>query len=220
MDTLIKRHTTIMDEYDPEKEIALMVDEWGNWFDVEVGTNPGFLYQQNTMRDALVAGINFNIFNKHCDRVKMANIAQMVNVLQSVILTEGEKMVLTPTYYAFYLYQNHQDATLVDSYLESPVIKEKEVPMLHESVSMGDDGHINMTINNLSLTESQEVESIFTDWKAQNVKGTILTGKMDDHNTFENPDVVKLQDFTEVTLTDQGLKFTIPPCSVLHLEVY
>ena len=131
-------------------------------------------------------------------------------------------MVLTPTYYAFYLYQNHQDATLVDSYLESPVTgtEENKVPTLHESVSMSDDGHINITINNLSLTESQEVESIFTDWKAQNVKGTILTGKMDDYNTFENPDVVKLQDFTDVTLTEQGLKFTIPPCSVLHLEVY
>lgn len=222
MDTLITRHTTIMDEYDPEKAIALMVDEWGNWFDVEPGTNPGFLYQQNTMRDALVAGINFNIFNKHCDRVKMANIAQMVNVLQSVILTEGEKMILTPTYYAFYLYQNHQDATLIDSYLESPLTgtEENKVPALHESVSISDEGHVNITMNNLSLTESQEVEGIFTDWIGKSVKGTILTGKMNDHNTFENPDVVKLADFTDVTLTEKGLKFTIPPCSVLHLEVY
>lgn len=99
----------------PEKKIGLILDEWGNWFDVEPGTNPGFLYQQNTMRDAIVAGINLNIFNKHCDRVKMANIAQMVNVLQSVILTEGEKMVLTPTYHVFHMYKYHQDAELLES---------------------------------------------------------------------------------------------------------
>ncbi len=221
MEELITRHSTIMDEYDPNKQIGLIVDEWGNWFDVEVGTNPGFLYQQNTMRDALVAGINLDIFNKHCDRIKMANIAQMVNVLQSVILTEGEKMVLTPTYYTFYLYQNHQDATLVDSYLQAPMVgtEKHQVPSLHESVSISEDGHLNITINNLSIIESYELETILTDWKAQKVKGTILTGKMDAHNTFENPNVVKLEDFTDYTLTEQGIRFTIPPCSVLHLEV-
>ena len=100
----------------------MIVDEWGCWFDVEPGTNPGFLYQQNTMRDALVAGINLNIFNKHCDRVKMANIAQMVNVLQSVILTDGERMIKTPTWFVFYLYQAHQDAELLDSTLETAMV--------------------------------------------------------------------------------------------------
>ena len=221
MEELINRHGTIMDEYDPDKKIGLIVDEWGNWFDVEVGTNPGFLYQQNTMRDALVAGINLNIFNKHCDRVKMANIAQMVNVLQSVILTEGEKMVLTPTYYVFYLYQNHQDATLVESYLQAPLTgtKEYEVPSLQESVSINEEGHLNITITNLALNESYEIDSILTDWNAKDVQATILTGKMDAHNTFENPETVKLADFTDYTVTEQGVRFTIPPCSVLHLEV-
>lgn len=221
MEKLITRHSTIMDEYDPEKTIGLMVDEWGNWFDVEKGTNPGFLYQQSTMRDALVAGINFNIFNKHCDRVRMANIAQMINVLQAVILTEGEKMILTPTYYAFYLYQNHQDATLVDSYLQTSLIgtEERKVPNLHESVSISEEGELNITINNLSIDEAYEVEVILTDWNAKDVKGTILTGKMGDYNTFENPDVVKLADFKNYSMTDKGIKFTIPACSILHLEV-
>ena len=108
MEELIRRHSAIMDQYDPDKKVGMIVDEWGTWYDVEPGTNPGFLYQQNTMRDALVAGINLNLFNKHSDRVKMANIAQMVNVLQSMILTEGEKMVKTPTYHVFDLYQVHQ----------------------------------------------------------------------------------------------------------------
>ncbi|MBU3804041.1 MAG: alpha-N-arabinofuranosidase [Candidatus Cellulosilyticum pullistercoris] len=220
MEELVKRHSTIMDEYDPEKKIGLIVDEWGTWFNVESGTNPGFLYQQNTMRDALVAGINLNIFNKNCDRVKMANIAQMVNVLQSVILTEGEKMILTPTYYVFYLYKNHQDATLIHSHLQTTTIGSKahQVPNLHESVSMNEEGIINITINNLSVTESYEIESILTDWNIKDVKGTILTNKMDAYNSFEQPEAVGLADFTDFTLTEQGIKFTLPPCSVLHLE--
>ncbi len=113
MDELIRGHSAIMDTYDPDKRIGLIIDEWGTWFDVEPGTNPGFLYQQNSLRDALVAGVTLNIFNNHSDRVHMANIAQMVNVLQSMILTDGDKMVLTPTYHVFDMYKVHQDATLL-----------------------------------------------------------------------------------------------------------
>ena len=122
MDELITRHTDIMSRYDPEHKVGLVVDEWGTWYDVEPGTNPGFLYQQNTMRDAIVAAVTLNIFNAHSDRVVMANIAQLVNVLQSVILTEGEKMVLTPTYHVFDLYKHHHDATLLNSHLETEEI--------------------------------------------------------------------------------------------------
>ena len=107
MEELIRRHGAVMDQYDPEKRVGLVVDEWGTWFDVEEGTNPGFLYQQNTMRDAMVAGLTLNIFNKHCDRVHMANIAQLINVLQALILTEGPQMILTPTYFVFKLFKAH-----------------------------------------------------------------------------------------------------------------
>ena len=109
----IKRTAAIMDRYDPQKRIGIVMDEWGTWFDVEPGTNPGFLYQQNTIRDALVAGLSLNIFNNHADRVHMANIAQTVNVLQAMVLTEGAKMLLTPTYHVFEMYKVHQDATLL-----------------------------------------------------------------------------------------------------------
>ena len=161
-------------------------------YDVEPGTNPGFLYQQNTMRDALIAGINLNIFNKHCDRVKMANLAQVVNVLQSVILTEGEKMILTPTYHVFNMYKNHQESTLVESYLETEMIgieKESKVPNLHESVSVDSQGRINITINNISLKDSYNIE------------------------------VVKPQEFKEFKITEKGIDFTIPPCSVISFIV-
>lgn len=222
MDELITKHDHIMSKYDPKKRIGLLVDEWGTWYNVEEGTNPGFLYQQNTMRDALVAGINLNIFNKHCDRVQMANIAQLVNVLQAVILTEGEKMLLTPTYYVFCMYKNHQDAKLVESSITTEQIgleKDFMVPNLNESVSLGADGKLHITLTNLSLTDSSDIDTVITEGKVKSVTGTLLTGAMDDHNTFENPNKVHSVAFTEAKITDAGLSFTIPACSVLSLEV-
>lgn len=221
MEKLIKGHGAIMDQYDPDKKIGLIVDEWGTWYDVEPGTNPGFLYQQNTMRDALVAGINLNIFNKHCDRVKMANIAQLVNVLQSVILTEGEKMIKTPTYHVFHMYKCHQDAELLESYVEAKEIGEDnwKVPNLQESVSLGKDGRIHVTLNNLSVSESFDIDAVFTETDIKSVVGTILTGEMHAHNTFEKPDAVHTEKFDQVEINGQSLRFTIPACSVLHLAV-
>ena len=222
METLINRHGAIMDKYDKEHKVGMIVDEWGTWFDCEPGTNPGFLYQQNTMRDALVAGINLNIFNKHCDRVKMANIAQLVNVLQAVILTEGEKMILTPTYHVFHMYQCHQDAELLDSHIETESIgleEEYKVPNLNESVSLGKDGKIHITLNNLSIEKDYEIEGILAETEIKEVKGTILTGEMHAHNTFDAPDTVHTESFTGCSAQGNKLKFTIPACSVLHLEV-
>ena len=222
MEEYITKHSAIMDRYDPEKQIGLMVDEWGTWYDVEEGTNPGFLYQQNTMRDALVAGINLNIFNKHCDRVKMANIAQLVNVLQAVILTEGEKMVKTPTYYVFKMYSAHQDNELLDSSIDTKSIgleDEYKVPNLTESVSVDKDGKIHITITNLSLDEDADVESILHGASVKGVKGTVVTEKMDAHNTFDNPDVVKDKAFDKVSFEGETIKYAVPARSVLHLEV-
>lgn len=219
---LIRRHGAIMDQFDPEKKIGLIVDEWGCWFDVEPGTNPGFLYQQNTMRDALVAAVSLNIFNKHCDRVKMACIAQMVNVLQSVILTEGEKMILTPTYHVFHMYKYHQDSELVESTLigeETAGTKEYSVPALQESVSVSEDGTVTVTLANLSCTQSYPVELQLAAKKPETVEGHILTGEIHAHNTFEQPENVKEESFDGVALTDQGACFTIPAASVVSLRI-
>lgn len=222
MEELIKRHGVIMDEYDPEKKIGMIVDEWGTWYTCEPGTNPGFLYQQNTMRDALVAGITLNIFNKHSDRVKMANLAQMVNVLQSVLLTEGDKMVKTPTYHVFNMYKYHQDATLVESSIETETIgtqEEYQVPNLTESVSVDENGVLHLTITNLSVSESYEVDAAILDREIKEVKGEIVTEEMHAKNTFEEADKVCVKEFSDVQITEKGLKFTIPACSVLHVTV-
>lgn len=222
MEELIKRHGVIMDEYDPEKKIGMIVDEWGTWYTCEPGTNPGFLYQQNTMRDALVAGITLNIFNKHSDRVKMANLAQMVNVLQSVLLTEGDKMVKTPTYHVFNMYKYHQDATLVESSIETETIgtqEEYQVPNLTESVSLDENGVLHLTITNLSVSESYEVDATILDREVKEVKGEIVTEEMHAKNTFEETDKVCVKEFSGVQVTEKGLKFTIPACSVLHVAV-
>ena len=218
MEELIDKHIEIMDRYDKEKRVGLIVDEWGGWYDVEPGTNPGFLYQQNTMRDALIAGINLNIFNKHCDRVRMANIAQMVNVLQAVILTEGDKMILTPTYHVFNMYKNHMESTLVDSFIETEEIgleEENKVPNLNESVSIDSEGRINITINNLSITDAYDVEGVIVDKKVKSVKAQILTNDMNAHNTFDKPEEVKPVEFNDYKITEKGLDFKIPACSVI-----
>lgn len=223
MEELINRHGAIMDEYDPDKKIGMIVDEWGCWFDVEPGTNPGFLYQQNTMRDALVAGVTLNIFNKHCDRVKMACIAQMVNVLQSVILTEGPKMILTPTYHVFHMYKHHQDAELVDSYIEDNKMigreEDYQVPMLSESVSVDESGRINVTLGNLSVTESVPVEMVFAACNPSKISATLLRQKMDAYNTFEEPENVKEEVFDAYEIKDGRICFTAPACSVISFRV-
>ena len=222
MDELITRHGTIMDKYDPEKKVGMCVDEWGAWYTCEPGTNPGFLYQQNTMRDALVAGINLNLFNKHSDRVKMANIAQMVNVLQSMILTEGEKMVKTPTYHVFDLYQVHQENDLLASSLETEQVgleDEYMVPNLTESVSVDANGVLHITMTNVDLEKAYPVEAVLLGKKADEIKAEIVTGHMQDKNTFEAPETVGVQGFDGVQATKEGISFTIPACSVLHIAV-
>lgn len=222
IETLIQRHGAIMDQYDPKKKIGMIIDEWGSWYTVEPGTNPGFLYQQNTMRDALIAGVSLNIFNKHCDRVKMANIAQVVNVLQAVILTEGEKMLLTPTYHVFHMYKCHQDAELVESSIHTEEIgleKKFMVPNLNESASIGKDGKLHITLNNLSITEDYPIEAEIVDFDTIKVSAQILTNEMHAMNTFDAPETVKPADFDKIEVKNGKLIFTIPACSVMSITI-
>jgi alpha-N-arabinofuranosidase len=213
MDELIGNHTRVMDLYDPEKRIGLIVDEWGTWHDVEQGTNPGFLYQQNTMRDAIVAGLTLNIFNRHSDRVAMANIAQLANVLQAVILTEGEKMLLTPTYHVFDLYKHHMDAALVDSYVEAADIG--GLPDLHVSASEDEGGTVHITLVNAHAADAQKINLQATG--AENVSGRILCGETTAYNDFGNPQNVKIAAFDGFNKTETGVVFDMPACAVMEI---
>ncbi len=220
IETLINNHQAIMDKYDREHKIGMIIDEWGTWYDVEPGTNPGFLYQQNTIRDALVAGINLNIFNKHCDRIKMANIAQMINVLQSVILTDGEKMIKTPTYHVFNMYKYHQDAELLESFIETEkigLVDEYMVPNLTESVSLGKDGKIHATITNLSHEKDYEIKIMLADTEIKKATGEIVGGEIHQMNTFDSPDAVTVTKFDNLKVNGAEAELTIPASSVLHL---
>ncbi len=218
MEELLTRHSEIMNRYDPEHKVGLIVDEWGCWFDVEEGTNPGFLYQQNTMRDAIVAAINLNMFNRHSDRVIMANLAQVVNVLQAVILTEGEEMVLTPTYHVFDLYKAHQDSTLLYSYTENEKIDGQYYEAISHSASIDKDGKIHITISNCSLTESFEINCGIVDTSVKSVSARILTGDAHDFNDFGTAPKVQPSDY-DVKAESNGLVVSVPPCSVISIEV-
>jgi alpha-N-arabinofuranosidase len=222
MDELIIGHTAIMDRYDPERRVGLMVDEWGTWYSVEPGTNPGFLYQQNSLRDALVAGITLNIFNTHCKRVKMANIAQTVNVLQAMILTDEEKMILTPTYHVFDLYKVHQDATLIPHHLSCAdySFEGNSVPAISASASKDKDGNIHVTLCNLDPHQSQTLLCELRGKEAQTVTGWIITAEdMTAHNTFQNPENVKSQDFQGARLEGKKIVIELPPKSVVMVEI-
>ena len=217
MEKLVTDHLAVMDRYDPEHKVGLIVDEWGTWYDVEPGTNPGFLYQQNTMRDAMVAALNLNIFNNHADRITMANIAQMVNVLQSVILTDGDQMLLTPTYHVFDLYKAHMDAQLLPSAVFCDELQ-GGVKQVTASASVKD-GVITVTAANLHPTEAAEVLLDVAGAENAQVTARILSGDMHDCNTFEQKDAVTIRDFTDIRKTERGLVVTLPACAVAEITL-
>ena len=217
-DELITRHSEIMNRYDPEKKIGLVIGEWGCWHKVEEGTNPGFLYQQNTMRDAIVAAIELNVFNRHSDRVVMANLAQAVNVLQSVILTEGGKMIKTPTYHVFDLFKTHQNNEAVYCYTQNENMSEgKNAPMISVSASVNEKS-MTVTVANCSLTEEAAVECSIFGFKASSVSCRILTNEAHSYNDFDYPDRVSITEHMAV-IKDNVLKLNIPPCAVVECVV-
>lgn len=223
MDELITRHGTTMDKYDPEKKVGMCVDEWGAWYTCEPGTNPGFLYQQNTVRDALIAGITLNIFNKHSDRVKIAALAQMVNVLQSVLLTEGDKMIKTPTYHVMHMYRHHQGAKLLESSvtgIDEIGTDEWKVPKVTESVSKDKDGIITITLNNLSIESAEEVEVQLANGVYKVVEARIVTNSdMHAHNTFEAPEEVTEKDFNDYEVKGENISVKLPVNSVVEMRL-
>ncbi len=222
MNELVTRHCAIMDKYDPQKRIGVTVDEWGNWFDVEPGTNPSFLYQQNSLRDAMVAAVNLNIFHKHTDRVKMTNIAQMVNVLQAMILTDKEKIVLTPTYHVFDLYKVHQNAVVLPLDLASEDYKfnGKKIPAISATASVDAAGLVHISLVNVNPTKSITVRCTIKGVTPKVLSGKILTSeKMQDHNTFEQPDNVGIKQFAGFKTARDELRVDLPSKSVVVLEL-
>ena len=225
MDELVTRHSAIMDRYDPEKKVELIVDEWGTWYAAEPGTNPRFLYQQNTLRDALVAGMTLNIFNQHADRVTMSNIAQTVNVLQALILTEEntERMLLTPTYHVFEMYKVHQDATLLpmnvqcDEYTFGP----HHLPSLSASASRDGAGQVHVTVCNLDPNRASDVRFEVSGMAAlASAHARVLTAEaMTAHNTFDAPQTVQPVGFNDVVLTGNQVMLKVPAKSVLALTL-
>jgi alpha-N-arabinofuranosidase len=212
-----------MDKYDPEKKVGLLVDEWGTWWDEEPGTISGHLYQQNTLRDAFVAAVTLNVFHKYTDRVKMTNIAQIANVLQSMILTKGDKMVLTPTFHVFRMYNVHQDATFIPLGIDCTtrdVRDNRQVPTISATASRDANGLVHISMANIDLNEDAEISIDLGSIKAKTVTGTILTSaNISDYNTFENPDHVAPTTFSGAKLSKGTLKVKMPAKSIVTLEL-
>ena len=222
MDEFIQKHSAIMDKYDPQRRVGLMVDEWGTWYDAEPGPDMGALYQQNTLRDAVVAGVNLNIFHKYAERVRMANIAQMINVLQAMILTDKDKMVLTPTYHVYRMYRVHQGATMIPADLSAPDYKlgDKSVPSLSVSASRDTQGRLHVSIVNLDPTRTAEIVTNFWNDTFREVKGEVLTAPaINAMNTFERPNSVRPTPFNSYKLQGSQMTLNIPAKSVVVLEL-
>jgi alpha-N-arabinofuranosidase len=222
MEELVNKHSAVMDKYDPDKKVALVVDEWGIWTDVEAGTNPGFLYQQNSLRDALIAGTTLNIFNNHCERVRMAELAQSVNVLQALILTEKEKMLLTPTYHVFDLYKVHQDAQWLPVKFTSPdySMEGQKIPAVNISASRDSTGTVHITLVNLDPVKKQTINSSLDGIQWKTVSGQVLTSpQLTDINTFTNPGKVHIEKFSGARKLANRLNIELPAKSIVMLEL-
>jgi len=222
MDDFITQNSAVMDKYDPEKKIGFAVDEWGTWYDPEPGREPGFLYQQNTLRDAVVAALNFNVFHRHADRVHMANIAQMVNVLQAMILTRGPQMVLTPTYHVFRMFRPFQDATFLPAELQSPryQLGSASVPAVSVSAARTATGAVVVALVNLDPNKAMPVSAALAGVTATQTSGEILTASaMDARNTFDAPNMIHPVPFTGASLAGGKLSLSLPPKSVVVLTL-
>ncbi len=222
MDELVSKHAAIMDKYDPQKRVALVVDEWGIWTDVEPGTNPGFLYQQNSLRDALIAGTTLNIFNNHAERVRMANLAQTVNVLQAIVLTKGNDMLLTPTYYVFDMFKNHMDAKLLPLKISAPDYKngDEKIPAVNASASLDSNGRLHITLVNLDANNDITIKTSVAGKNFKNISGQVLTSnKFTDINTFENKNKVIPATFNGAKKEGNDLVVKLPKLSLVSLSL-
>ena len=217
VDEYLARNEAVLDEHDPDGNIGIYLDEWGTWYDAEPGRNAGFLYQQNSIRDAVVAALNFNVFHRHARRLHMANIAQTVNVLQAVILTDGPRMLRTPTYHAFELYVPFQDATFVPVEIKGdPEINlhGMTVPRLSASAALTESGDLVMALVNLHATEPVTVNASISGYEPVSTVARVLTGdSIDAHNTFDDPDAV-IPGPLEVMTEGSGKAMTLPAHSV------
>ncbi|MES2163603.1 MAG: alpha-L-arabinofuranosidase C-terminal domain-containing protein [Pseudomonadota bacterium] len=222
MEDHIRKNSAAMDKNDPEKKLGLFVDEWGTWYDVEKGTNAGFLFQQNTLRDAVVAALNFNIFHAHADRVRMTNIAQMVNVLQSMIITDKDKMVLTPTYHAYEMYVPFQGATSLPLTLSNNpqyALDGASIPEISASAARGTDGKLYLALVNTNPGQAADVAINVPGQTIKSVKGRVLTAAaMDAHNTFQAPQAIKPAPYS-ASAVDGKLTVKIPAKAVVVVAV-
>jgi alpha-N-arabinofuranosidase len=219
---MVEGHAKVMDKYDSVKKVALIVDEWGGWYDAEPNTNGAFLFQQNTMRDAMIAALTLNVFNNHCNRVKMANLAQCVNVLQAVILTEGKKLILTPTYHVMEMYKVHQDAVSIPLMVESTPyhLDGKNMQAVSASASRDKNGSVHISVANIDAGSAREITIDLDGVGGKTASARILHSKnIQDHNSFSNPDLIRPASFKDFEIKNNKLTIKLPPCSVVVIEI-
>ena len=221
MEDMIRVHAAVMDKYDPDKKVPLVIDEWGVWLAKLPGSRDGFLHQQNSIRDAIIAAINLNMFTRHADRVRMTAIAQMVNVLQAMILTDGPRMVLTPTYHLFKMYVPFQDATRLPISFDAGTYRfgDVSVPRIDAIAARGTDGKLWLALTNVDPTKPAQIDAEVAGIRARLASGTVLTAdRVDAVNSYEKPDMVVPRPIS-AKVSNGRIQMTLPPKSVTVLSV-
>ena len=228
VDSVLSKHIQIMDKYDPNKRVDLLLDEWGTWWNVEPGTNPGHLYQQNTMRDAMVAAVSLNTFHKYADRLKMTNIAQIANVLQSMVLTQGDQMVLTPTYHVFKMYVPHQGGTFIPLEFNSPTMDvaserkdfKRSVPMV-SATATEKNGTVTISLANTSLEDEAKISIPLSALKVNKIENAeiLKSANISDYNDFGSGEKVKPAAFSKAKIKNKVLELTMPAASIITLSL-
>jgi alpha-N-arabinofuranosidase len=213
MEEILLRNWSILCAHGMQNDIKLIVDEWGCWHPEGSGPSHGYnlFEQQSTMRDAVVAALTLNIFNKHCDKVRMANVAQLVNNLHALFLAGGEHCIVTPTYHVFDMYKEHQGARSI----ETVVTDNDELSRSVSASASIKDGKLLVTLANLSCTEDVEIalESVGMAVTGQGKQTVLAHEDMHAHNTFDAPEAVKPTE----TVWRAGETVTVPRAGVVAL---
>jgi alpha-L-arabinofuranosidase len=226
METLIKDQWRALAEFDPKHSVKLVIDEWGSWHPDGTEINKRHLYEQmGTLRDALVAALSLDTFNRHAEKVDMANIAQLINNLHSLFLADGDRFVATPSFHVYAMYRPHQGGKGVRIAVEDPDVmfkaggREQKIFRVAGSASLASPNEATLTLVHTHATLPADVLIRLRGSAANEVRQTVLSHtELNAHNTFEHPDNL-VPKTTDLAARGPELKCVLPPASVNRFDI-
>jgi alpha-N-arabinofuranosidase len=222
IETMVYKHSEIMDRYDPGKKVALVMDEWGVWHSGASHMPEDCPHSPGTIRDAIVAAMMLNMFNNHCERLRVANIAMLVNALHPLYITHEDRLLRTPTSHVYEMFTVHHEATMLPliTTADRGLPYDYTMPGFNASASRDDAGRIHLTLCNVTVDSDREISCRLASGNINSARGRILTSDaIDGHNTFREPDRVAPAPFEGASIDNGIVKIALPARSVVLLEL-